>query len=222
MIFVSIRLFKQFNSFTPMCYKIGLVRCLIHRAFKISSSYIIFHNELEKVKILLQKNMYPKNVIDNQIKAFLDKQFKVDSGTTFERQKTLHYSLPYIGHFTHITKKKLKHICENFCKDIDINICIAFLPLKLFSYKDTLPKSLQSYVVYQFTCAGCKACYTGKTKRHLNARIEEHLGKDEISHIYSHLQENSQCQEKVTFDCFEIIDRASSYFKSTFYDKNPS
>ena len=48
----SIGLFKQFNNFTPMSYKIGLVRYLIHRTFKISSSYIIFHNKLEKVKIL--------------------------------------------------------------------------------------------------------------------------------------------------------------------------
>ena len=93
----SIRLFTQFHTFTPMSYKIGLIKCLIHRAFKISSSYIIFHNELEKIKILLQKNMYPKSVIDNQIKTFLDKQFTVDSGTTSEKQKALHYSLPYIG-----------------------------------------------------------------------------------------------------------------------------
>ena len=210
----SIGLFTQFHSFTPMSYKIGLIRCLIHRAFKISSSYIIFHNELEKIKILLQKNMYPKSVIDNQIKTFLDKQFTVDSVTTSEKQKTLHYSLPYIGHFSHVTRKKLRHICERFCKDI--NIKIAFSPLKLssfFSCKDTLPKSLQSYVVYQFTCAGCKACYVGETKRHLNTRIEEHLGKDKKSHIYSHLQENPQCQEKVNSDCFEIIDRASSYFR---------
>ena len=188
----SIGLFTQFNSFTPINYKIGLVRCLIFRAFKISSSYIIFHNKLEKIKILLQKNMYPKSVIDNQIKTFLDKQFTVDSGTTSEKQKTLHYSLPYIGHFSHVTKNKLKHICESFCKGIDISI--AFSPLKLssfFSCKDTLPKSLQSYVVYQFTCAGCKACYIGETMRHLNSRIEEHLGKDEKSHIYSHLQEKS-------------------------------
>ena len=28
----SIGLFAQFNSFTPMSYKIGLVRCLIHRS----------------------------------------------------------------------------------------------------------------------------------------------------------------------------------------------
>ena len=68
----SIGLFTQFNSFTAMSYKIGLVKCLIHRAFKISSSYIIFHNELEKVKLSLQKNMHPKGVIDNRtLKALL-------------------------------------------------------------------------------------------------------------------------------------------------------
>ena len=46
-------LFTHFNSFTPMSYTIGLLRCLIHRTFKINSSYTIFYNELEKVKILL-------------------------------------------------------------------------------------------------------------------------------------------------------------------------
>ena len=69
-----------------MSYKIGLIKCLIHRAFKISSSYIIFHNELKKIKTLLQKNMYPKSIIDNQIKTFLDKEFTVDSGATSEKK----------------------------------------------------------------------------------------------------------------------------------------
>ena len=90
------------------------------------------------------------------------------------------------------------------------------MPLKLsgfFSSKGTLPKSLQTYVVYQFTCGGCKAYYIGETKRHLNTRIEEHLGNDKKSHIYSHLQENLQRQEKDNSDCFEVIDRASSYFR---------
>ena len=68
--------------------------------------------------------MYPKSVVDNQIKTFLDKQFIADGSTTSEKQKTLHYSLPYIGHFSHITKKKLRHICQRFCKDIDIKDCI--------------------------------------------------------------------------------------------------
>ena len=89
----SIGLFTQFLSFTTMTYKIGLIRCLIHRVFKISSSYIIFHNELEKIKILLQRNMYPKNIIDNQTKTFLDEQFTVDSVTTSKKQK--HYIIAY-------------------------------------------------------------------------------------------------------------------------------
>ena len=96
--------------------------------------------------------MHPKSVIYNQIKTFQDKQFTVDTATTSEKQKTLHYSLPYIGHLSHARKKELRHICERFRKDIDIKI--AFSPLKLssfFSCKDTLPKSLQSYVFNQFT-----------------------------------------------------------------------
>ena len=96
--------------------------------------------------------------------------------------------------YSYITKKKLRHICERFCKDNDISIAFSLLKLRsFFSCKDTLPKSLQSYVIYQFTCAGCKACYTGETKRHLSTRIDEHLGKDKKSHIHSHLQENPQC-----------------------------
>ena len=139
----SIWLFTQFDSFTPTSYKTGFVRCLIYRAFKISSSYIIFHNELEKAKILLQKSMYPQSVIANQIKTFLDKQFTVDSGTTSEKQKILHNGIPYTSHFSHVTKKKFTHICERFCKDIDINIAFSSLKLSsFFSCKDTLPISL--------------------------------------------------------------------------------
>ena len=56
----SIGLFTQCNSFTSF------------RALKISSSYIIFHNEINKIKNILQKNMYSIIVIDNQIKRFLE------------------------------------------------------------------------------------------------------------------------------------------------------
>ena len=52
----------------------------------------------------------------------------------------------------------------------------------------------------------------------MNTRIEEHYRKDKKSHIYSHLQENPQCQEKVNFDYFEIIDRSSYYFRLQIKD----
>ena len=51
----SIGLFTQYNSFTPFSYKIRLIKCLIHRAFKISSSYIIFITRSIKLKIFYRK-----------------------------------------------------------------------------------------------------------------------------------------------------------------------
>ena len=50
----------------------------------------------------------------------------MDSGATSEKQKTLHYSLSYIGDLSHVAKKKLRNICECFYKNIDIKI--ALLP----------------------------------------------------------------------------------------------
>ena len=47
-----------FSSFTPFCYKIGLIKTLIHRTYAIDSSWNLFHDEIKKLKHLLQKNMY--------------------------------------------------------------------------------------------------------------------------------------------------------------------
>ena len=44
-----------------------------------------------------------------------------------------------------------------------------------FSFKDKIPKSLMSGVIYKFTCAGCNFSYIGSTKRFWETRLEEHL-----------------------------------------------
>ena len=141
--------------------------------------------------------MYPMFVIDNQIKRFLEMQYTtINNENTINNHKKVYFKLPYIGNFSNATKIKLKQIFDKYCKNT--NIVVAFSPLKIgrfFSCKDSIPTFLQSYVVYQFTCAGCNACYIGKT------RIEEHLGKDENWQIFKYLP------EKVSnFDCFNDID----------------
>lgn len=50
----------------------------------------------------------------------------------------------------------------------------------MFRFKDKLPRSLLSGVVYKFPCSGCNATYIGKTIRHLKVRSCEHLG---FSHL---------------------------------------
>ena len=138
----------------------------------------------------------------------------VSNEKTVTNNKKVCFKLPYIGTFWNATKIKLNQICDKYCKNT--NIVVAFSPLKIgsfFSCKDSVPKFLQSYVVYQFTCAGCNACYIGETKRHLKTRTEEHLGKDENSQILKHLQENPHWREVSYFDCFDVIDRDNSHFR---------
>ena len=50
------------------------MKTLLHRAFAISSNWSIFHLQLSKTKELLEKNLYPINFIDQQIKQYLHVQ----------------------------------------------------------------------------------------------------------------------------------------------------
>ena len=47
-------LFTNFDSFIPISYKRGLINTLLFRYFNISSSYAIFHAEVEKFKKIIK------------------------------------------------------------------------------------------------------------------------------------------------------------------------
>ena len=88
-------LFTNFNSFIPMHYKLGLLKSLIHRTFEISSDWIIFHSEVLNIKTLLGKNAYPPDVIDRQIKHFVNNKHKT-SEKTREVENIKYFKLLYL------------------------------------------------------------------------------------------------------------------------------
>ena len=79
---------------------------------------------------------------------------------------------------------------ENF------NIKLVFSSLKsknYFSYKDPIPNDLVSFPVYKFTCASCSSRYIRETCRYFKTRIEEHIKKDNNSHIFKYLYSTAIC-----------------------------
>ena len=52
----------------------------------------------------------------------------------------------------------------------------------------------------------------GETCRHFKTRIEEHIKKDNKSHIFKHLHSSETCFDSYNSLCFEIIDKANSKF----------
>ena len=65
--------YTNFKSFIPETYKIGLIKSLLFRCFGLRSDFIKFHNEIDKLKHILYKNSYPRDLVDKCIKEFLDK-----------------------------------------------------------------------------------------------------------------------------------------------------
>ena len=68
----------------PERYKLGVIKTLLHRAYKICSSYESLHVEMEWIRQLLTNNNFPINVIDGEIGKFLDRKASPDTNTTAE------------------------------------------------------------------------------------------------------------------------------------------
>ena len=52
--------YTNFISFIPLEYKFGLVHTLLNRCFNLSSDFLKFHHEVDKLKNILSKNAYPQ------------------------------------------------------------------------------------------------------------------------------------------------------------------
>ena len=83
---------------------------------------------------------------------------------------------------------------------------------KYFSYKDPIPNDLKSFLVYQFTCASCSSSCIGETCGHFKTRIEEHIKKDNKSHIFKHLHFTATCFDSYNSLFLKIIDKVNSKF----------
>ena len=91
----------KWDSFVPFQYKRGLVNCLVHRAWKICSSYDKFHGEMEFIKSVLGSNGYPSNFVESCIQKYLQKKYESKSTETLPEfgpeRKSVTLCLPYIG-----------------------------------------------------------------------------------------------------------------------------
>ena len=71
---------------------------------------------------------------------------------------------------------------------------------------------MKYFLVYKFACASCSSSYIGETCRHFKARIEEHIKKDNKSHIFKHLHFSETCFNSYNSLSYKILDKANSKF----------
>ena len=206
--------FTNFESFIPNSYKYTLIFILLHRAFKLCSNFELFHQEIENLKNIFRKNGYPVNFTDFCIKKYLDNLNVKKEVYLLAPKKQLTCVLPFFG------KKSLQ---LRFRLINSVNKTVRFCNLKvifrsqhklttLFQFKDTLNKTILSFLVYRYTCSNCKVTYYGKTYGHFFTRAAEHMGVSNLTGkrlknikdlaVSDHLL---QCNCTIDFDHFDIL-----------------
>ena len=211
--------YTNFDSFMPDTYKRGLVSTLLYRAYMISSSYQSFHNEIENLKKIFSKNGYRTTFIDKCIFRFLNKLYDKKESFLADPKKEVIIMLPFLGSISWKTKNDLFRSLKNAAPDIKLKIIFKTCRRlsSFFSFKDKLPKSLVSGVIYKYTCATCNRSYVGSTKRFWEKRLEEHIHISALTAKplnglqmfapLAHVKSNCCSESKISRENFNIIGR---------------
>ena len=128
--------------------------------------FVIVHSyrkkTFQKISNLLEKNGFPLNYINRQIRLFLaKKQSKKPKTDKKDDTKRIFMKLPYI-----------KQINLHIPKEIKVTFILvnkAFNLKRLFTFEKRQNKLHRSGVVYRITCS-CKSTYIGQTFRNLITR----------------------------------------------------
>ena len=126
-------IFTNFESFVPEMHKRGLIETLLHRIFRLCSSYENFHREIETLKSIFKHSNY------QQFKDLLEK--KIRSGIiycyTCSNCKVTYYGKTFCHFYTraaehmeisNFTGKYLKNIKQSVISDhlLQYNCAINF------------------------------------------------------------------------------------------------
>ena len=167
------------------------------------------------------KNRFPMRVIDRLVKEFFDKLFTIKKTKSTVPKKLLIISLEYLGKHSLEIKRRLESIINDQLPFCEINIVFSSrLKIKhFFNFKDKIPKSLKSLVLYKFKCSDCNITYIGKTCRHFQIRFSEHLGISKVTNLPLKYNKKSStavrdhihlCNHQNTPDNFRIIGSAKN------------
>ena len=140
---------------------------------KLVSSFELFHQEIDKLKIIFQNNGYPKSFVDFCIKNNLDQVFIKKEAVLKASKMELICVLPFIG-------KKSLQLRPRSVNSIESNLKCWNLN-SLFHYTDSLKKIIRSDIVYRFTYSNCKVTNYGKTYRHFFTKATEHMGTSNLT-----------------------------------------
>ena len=193
-------------------YKRSLVKTMLNRAYRLSSTWELFSTECERLKLIFSNLKYSDTLVNSTITRFVNSVMSPDTRSTPPTENIYRIVLPFKDQKSaDIVKKHLSDLSNK----LDHKLQLVFRSRKIgddLKVQEPKPPLInQQCVVYNYICDLCDAEYVGYTSRHLYKRIEEHrftaIGKhlqnehrvDTVGDLTNNFKILKKCQGK--FDC---------------------
>jgi len=209
----------NYFSFSPYQFILSGLRSKVFRNFRISSTWIGFHTNMEYLLKFSDFNLFPRNLSFKLIHDFLDNIFQPKQPVPNVPKQKIYLRLSYIGNNTY----KLIDVLIPMLNRAFTSSQFIFGPINnfktssFFAFKDRIPCMLRSSLVYSYNCADCNIWLVGQTGLQLKLRISKHAGlsyrkgrplsSPEDSAIRKHTEES---QHGFSADGFKSLTTASN------------
>ena len=204
----------NYHSNLPPAYKTGVIKTLIHRAYKLCSTWSLFDKEIQRIRQNFTNEDFPLSLIDRTIRNLVYRLRKSRSPPDDEPPKRIQFYLQTHCVDTFETDKKhLSTVLHRHVKPInhatEVKLALYYKPKKIgsiFSLRARQPDIRRHGVVYQFHCNqdSCNATYIGYTSNSLLTRASQH--KYQPSKIHEHfVKDHSTKPNQSIIDNFTIM-----------------
>ena len=211
-------------NYLSSCYenfKMNAFNTMFYRAFRLTSSYENFHNEIKFLERFFLENGFMMSIFYKKLRNFLNKIFSPHPKKYGPHKQIVYIKIPCFNDRTNkYFKYNFKKVLAKYIPQIDPTI-IFYNNFKLknfINHKEKLPASFDSMVVYEFLCPNCQLAYIGSTKKSLFSRYHDHRGSSSrtgrmlSSPLYSNIRDHCEnsCEYNFSIDNFSIIFKGST------------
>ena len=139
---------------------------MVNRAYKLCSSYEMFHKEIVFLAEYFKKNSFTSCFLYKVTNQYLKNLYQPKTAVNDVPKQKLYVSLPYIGESSSSgLRRELQRMLSKFYPSINFKF--------IFTNNFTI---LRAGVIYKYQCPRCFRGYIGSTKRLLRSRICGHMG----------------------------------------------
>ena len=158
----------RWDSFAPSKRKTNLIETLVHRALVICSPGKV-KQELDCIRSILKNNGYPETVINSSISKKISRfQVIPKEGP---KKCPVYLKLPWIVNISLNFEKRVKFNVEYRFRAVDACVIFQTRKILLSIYKDAVPITHQSMVVYHYLCR-CDCRYVRRIAYPYDCKIE--------------------------------------------------